>query len=59
MKKDSILINLSRGEIIENTEDIKNALISGKLRGYGTDVWINEPPLEKIHYILIGFKITL
>ena len=47
MKKDSILINLSRGEIIENTEDIKNALISGKLRGYGTDVWINEPPLEK------------
>ena len=46
MKKDSILINLSRGEIIENTEHIKNALISGKLKGYGTDVWINEPPLE-------------
>ena len=46
MKNDSILINLSRGEIIENTDYIKNALISGKLRGYGTDVWINEPPIE-------------
>ena len=22
-------------------------LISGKLRGYGTDVWINEPPLDR------------
>lgn len=44
MKKNSYLVNLSRGPIIENKEILKNALISGKLSGYASDVWTNEPP---------------
>ena len=44
MKDASFLVNLSRGPIIENKYLIKDALTSGKLSGYGTDVWIDEPP---------------
>ena len=44
MKQKSFLVNLSRGPIIKNKGIIKDALISGKLSGYGTDVWIDEPP---------------
>ena len=47
MKKGSYLINLSRGPIVKNKELILNKLLSGHLEGYGTDVWTNEPPLEK------------
>ena len=40
-KKDLYIINTSRGEIV-NEFDIVNALDSGKLTGYGTDVIKNE-----------------
>lgn len=46
MKDDSYLINVSRGPIVKNQEIILNALKSGKLQGYGTDVWQVEPPSE-------------
>ena len=51
MKKGSYLINLSRGPIIERKDLILEKLISNQLEGYGTDVWINEPPLksDKLH----------
>lgn len=41
MKDGSVLVNTSRGEI-QNHEDILNALKTGKLRGYGTDVFSGE-----------------
>ena len=44
MKKESFLINLSRGQIVQNKDLIRNSLLSGKLSGYGTDVWTDEPP---------------
>ena len=47
MKKGSYLINLSRGPIVANNNLILEKLISNELEGYATDVWINEPPLEK------------
>jgi D-3-phosphoglycerate dehydrogenase len=40
-KKDSYIINTSRGEIV-NESDIVNALKRGNLSGYGTDVLENE-----------------
>ena len=46
MKKGSYLINLSRGPIVKNKEEILKKLLSKELEGYGTDVWIDEPPLE-------------
>lgn len=44
MKKDSYLINLSRGPIVKNQELILEKLLSNELEGYGTDVWVQEPP---------------
>ena len=41
VKKDLYIINTSRGEIV-NELDIVNALNTGKLTGYGTDVIENE-----------------
>ena len=55
MKKGSYLINLSRGPIVENKDDILNSLLSNKLEGYGTDVWTNEPPLS-IDKLQIAWK---
>ena len=51
MKKGSYLINLSRGPIVERKDLILEKLLSNQLEGYGTDVWINEPPLrdDKLH----------
>ena len=40
-KKDSYIINTSRGEIV-NENDIVNALKNGNLSGYGTDVIEDE-----------------
>lgn len=52
MKKDSYLINTSRGEIV-NEKDVVDALELGNLTGYGTDViedefneWINSPIID-------------
>ena len=44
MRKGSILINVSRGGIYSDMRLIEKALISGKLAGFGSDVWISEPP---------------
>lgn len=43
MKPDVIVINCARGEIV-NTADMAEALRSGRVRGYGTDVLDVEPP---------------
>jgi len=42
MKNDSILINTSRGQVIDD-KALYEALKSGKLRGAGLDVFSNEP----------------
>jgi len=46
LKKDSILINTSRGEIIDESELIK-VLKKNKLMAVGLDVFENEPVLNK------------
>ena len=41
MKKDAVVLNMSRGGIV-NEEDVYEALKNGNLGGYGTDVMVNE-----------------
>jgi D-3-phosphoglycerate dehydrogenase len=43
MKKGVLLLNCARGEIV-NTNDLVDALKSGQVGGYGTDVLDKEPP---------------
>ena len=43
LKDDAVILNCARGEIV-NTNDVAEALQSGVLRGYGTDVLDEEPP---------------
>ena len=43
MKKNSVLVNTSRGGIV-NENDLYQALKSKKIRGAGMDVFISEPP---------------
>jgi D-3-phosphoglycerate dehydrogenase len=43
MKDGVVIINCARGEIV-NTSDIAEALVSGKVGGYGADVLEVEPP---------------
>ncbi len=43
MKKNSVLINTGRGPLV-NEHDVAEALKSGQLGGYGTDVMCQEPP---------------
>ncbi len=43
MKDGVILINTSRGKVMVE-EDLAEALRSGKVRAYGTDVWASDPP---------------
>jgi erythronate-4-phosphate dehydrogenase len=45
MKKDSWLINTSRGEV-NDTASLKKILGSGKLTGVVLDVWENEPDID-------------
>lgn len=45
MKKNAYIINTSRGPVA-NEKDIADALNSGLLAGYGTDVLSTEPPKE-------------
>jgi len=42
-KDGAYLINTGRGKCIVE-EDVASALESGKLSGYGTDVWYSDPP---------------
>lgn len=43
MKDGVILINTARGKVI-NEADLADALKSGKVRAYGTDVFFSDPP---------------
>ena len=43
MKDGVVVLNCARGELVE-TDDIREALVSGKVGGYGTDVLDEEPP---------------
>lgn len=43
MKPDVVVINCGRGEIV-NTADMAEALKTGRVRGYATDVLDQEPP---------------
>ena len=47
MKEKSYLINVSRGPIVEDQEIIFKNIKSGKLSGYATDVWTEEPPSKE------------
>ncbi|NUM33924.1 MAG: hydroxyacid dehydrogenase [Candidatus Brocadiae bacterium] len=43
MKDGVIIINTARGKCVVE-QDIADALKSGKIGGYGNDVWYNDPP---------------
>jgi D-3-phosphoglycerate dehydrogenase len=43
MKDGAVIINTGRGKCI-NEDDLAQALKSGKVRAYGTDVWFSDPP---------------
>lgn len=43
MKDGVIVLNCARGELVE-TDDIRDALVAGKVGGYGADVLDTEPP---------------
>ncbi len=45
MKDGAIIVNTGRGKCVVE-EDIAKALKSGKLGGYGNDVWYSDPPQE-------------
>ena len=47
VKNDAIIVNCARGGLV-NEEDIKKALESGMLGGYGCDVYENEPEQNSI-----------
>lgn len=44
-KDGAFLINTARGKIVVE-EDVVEALHSGKLAGYATDVWYSDPPVD-------------
>ena len=43
MKDGAVLVNTGRGKCVVE-EDLVEALNSGKLKGYGGDVWYSDPP---------------
>jgi len=50
MKKGSVLINLSRGDVV-NYKAVYNALKSGKLIGVGADVFPDEPASDDDEFV--------
>ena len=46
MKKSSILVNVSRGNIYGDISALPHLLKSGHLSGFASDVWGQEPPTE-------------
>lgn len=46
MKDGAVLVNTGRGKCVVE-EDVVAALESGKLRGYGCDVWYSDPPPDE------------
>lgn len=46
LRKDQILINSSRGEVVDNTA-LKEALASGLIKAASLDVWENEPDIDR------------
>ena len=51
MKENSVLINTSRGAVVDNSY-LAKALLQKKIAGVGIDVYENEPPLKKDHPLL-------
>ena len=45
MKKNALLINVSRAELVDN-EALYHALSEKRIRGFATDVYSSEPPSE-------------
>ncbi len=45
LKERCVFINASRGAVVE-TDALKNAILSGRLRGVVLDVWENEPDID-------------
>jgi len=43
MKDGGVIVNTCRGKVVVE-EDLAEALKSGKVRAYGTDVWFSDPP---------------
>jgi erythronate-4-phosphate dehydrogenase len=46
LRNKPFLINTSRGDVVD-TITVKNALITGNIKGYAADVWENEPAVDK------------
>ena len=51
MKENSVLINTSRGAVVDNSY-LAKALLQKKIAGAGIDVYENEPPLKRDHPLL-------
>ena len=43
MKKGVVIINSGRGKCVVE-QDLADALVSGQVAAYGTDVWYSDPP---------------
>ena len=50
MKKDSILVNLSRGTVVD-IEALRDALVSGQLKGAAVDVFPQEPKSKQERFV--------
>jgi D-3-phosphoglycerate dehydrogenase len=55
IRNGAIIINTSRAAAIDGA-DLLDALMSGKVRGFATDVLWNEPPQEKWERDIIEMK---